>query len=344
MRTSAFRPLSSICVLPNETLELILGDVSRNDLGVILRTSSFFHSIASRVLYRSISELSPLRATQVVKTLSQNDAHALLVRHLELGWADSHVTGNLLRLLNHALKRLKLLHSLALEFSSLYNNADISWIFGGCSVQLKCFTTSFKCDKDLASFLSTQTRMRELSLRSSEFTDEFHLPPTAMPNLSAFRTVLPCPAVTATVVRGRPVENVSISLSPGDTSASLDALLQSSKELKRLTVMSFETGEPKMLIPEVAKRLSGLEALHIMILMAPPTQGTLTDCGSALSSFTNLQYLTFMAPGVPDSAEDERAVAAAWHRACPTLKTIILPKGVVWFRRDDKWASWNDDE
>ena len=29
---------------------------------------------------------------------------------------------------------------------------------------------------------------------------------------------------------------------------------------------------------------------------------------------------------------DESAIAKQWHRFCPTLKTIILPKGRVWFQ------------
>ena len=29
---------------------------------------------------------------------------------------------------------------------------------------------------------------------------------------------------------------------------------------------------------------------------------------------------------------DESAIAKQWHRSCPTLKTIILPKGRVWFQ------------
>jgi hypothetical protein len=39
---------------------------------------------------------------------------------------------------------------------------------------------------------------------------------------------------------------------------------------------------------------------------------------------------------------DESAIARQWHSSCPTLKTIILPKGKVWFQEtadktDPKW-------
>ncbi|KAH7910784.1 hypothetical protein BJ138DRAFT_1113786 [Hygrophoropsis aurantiaca] len=345
MLPPVLNPLPSICTLPNETLELVFDELSRTDLTSIIRTTSFFHNVASRVLYRSITELSSARAVQVVKILSQSDKYPLFVRHIELAWIEVHITGNLLRLLNRTLRRLRLLTTLAIEFSSFDNNANISWIFDGCSsLALRSFTTSVKCDNDLASFLSTQTRLVDLSLRSNDFAADFHLPTTALPNLNAFRTVLPCPHVTAAVLRDRPVETVSLSLSSGETIPSLDALLLSAAVMKRLTIMSFGAEEPKMLIPEIAKRLPGLEALHIMILMAPPSQGLLIDSGSSLSLFTNLHYLTFMAPGIPASTEDERSVATAWHRACPTLRTIILPKGIVWFRSEGNWTSWSDEE
>lgn len=38
-----------------------------------------------------------------------------------------------------------------------------------------------------------------------------------------------------------------------------------------------------------------------------------------------------MAPGESISLKDEQDIAESWHKCCPTLQTIILPKGVVWF-------------
>ena len=50
-----------------------------------------------------------------------------------------------------------------------------------------------------------------------------------------------------------------------------------------------------------------------------------------------------MVPGAPESEwEDESEIAACWHKACPTLKTIILPKGVVWGYADGRWVSLQD--
>lgn len=37
-------------------------------------------------------------------------------------------------------------------------------------------------------------------------------------------------------------------------------------------------------------------------------------------------------PTTAQAEEDEGRIAKMWHRACPTLRTIILPKGKVWFQ------------
>jgi len=41
-----------------------------------------------------------------------------------------------------------------------------------------------------------------------------------------------------------------------------------------------------------------------------------------------------MAASTDESSIDESQIAKQWHRACPTLRTIILPKGRVWFQGD----------
>jgi hypothetical protein len=49
-----------------------------------------------------------------------------------------------------------------------------------------------------------------------------------------------------------------------------------------------------------------------------------------------------MAPIEDSSEDDEQAIAQLWHNCCPTLKTIILPKGKVWFQDASKWTSLGD--
>jgi hypothetical protein len=61
-------------------------------------------------------------------------------------------------------------------------------------------------------------------------------------------------------------------------------------------------------------------------------QETLLASAPLLEAFTGLRYLTFMASGESRyELDDEATVAEQWARACPTLTTIILPKGRVWF-------------
>lgn len=73
-------------------------------------------------------------------------------------------------------------------------------------------------------------------------------------------------------------------------------------------------------------------------------QALLLETAPSLRPFKALRYMTFMAPGAcaSENEADEAEVAVAWHGACPTLKTIILPQGVVWGRVDGRWVSLQD--
>jgi hypothetical protein len=50
-----------------------------------------------------------------------------------------------------------------------------------------------------------------------------------------------------------------------------------------------------------------------------------------------------MAASPNESNIDESAIAKQWHRSCPTLKTIILPKGRVWFQETAAADKTNPD-
>jgi hypothetical protein len=98
--------------------------------------------------------------------------------------------------------------------------------------------------------------------------------------------------------------------------------------------------------------------------MAEVTAGMLLDWGKFLVGFRKLRYITFMAALGSDNDPhdygsrpeiDERKIAKVWHASCPTLKTIILPQGKVWFegtREDEesvneggnwKCLNWDDE-
>jgi hypothetical protein len=113
MSSPSLRP-----TLPTETIELILGHVSRTDLLPVLTTNSVIHKIAARVLYRTNLDVAAKHAILLVKTLAHNDLYAPFVRQIELDWTGNSLTGNFLRLLNRTLKRLK--HLLHLSLGTIY--------------------------------------------------------------------------------------------------------------------------------------------------------------------------------------------------------------------------------
>ncbi|KAL4072039.1 hypothetical protein J3A83DRAFT_4372019 [Scleroderma citrinum] len=332
-------PVSLWLALPVETLDLVVECLPRKELLAVIKTNTLFHRIAARVLYRSVSKLEPIQAILLVKTLAHNDFYPSFVRHIELKWSDNTLTANLLRLLNRALRRLKHLLHLTLEFSTNDNASNVASVLWGCTFSLKNFETSMCCGSTLVRFLETQNSITDLCLQGANTIDTIPLPPNALPHLSHFRTVLSPPAMVANFIRGRPIESVSMTLYPGDSRSSLDVLLLSSRRVRRLIVMSFGAAQPIILFKDISARLPWLEALHVVLLSEGYTHEMLLfEMKPSLSRFESLKYLTFMASGAQTSVDFEGAVAALWHKACPTLETIILPRGVIWALTDGKWT------
>ena len=51
-------------------------------------------------------------------------------------------------------------------------------------------------------------------------------------------------------------------------------------------------------------------------------------------SLMESQYVTCVATSTEESTlAEELEIAEKWHEECPTLKTIILPRGRVWFQK-----------
>jgi hypothetical protein len=69
-----------------------------------------------------------------------------------------------------------------------------------------------------------------------------------------------------------------------------------------------------------------------------------------LAAFRELQYITLLGGRVEQVGEDEDgvdegAVAARWADACPTLRTIVLPQGKIWFKKAERrWKLLEDAE
>lgn len=191
--------------------------------------------------------------------------------------------------------------------------------------------------------------------------DQFTLLPSSLPKLSHFNAIHAGPTVIRNIISSRPVTHMSVPLFSPHTKETLSALSSASKPLTRLSVMSFDPGAPHFLFSELAAKFPYLEALHIVVLMAEVTAPMLLDWGEFLVGFKRLRYITFMAAlggeeeGNEEAQEeiDERKIAKVWHSSCPTLKTIILPQGKVWFEgtstddenADGDWKclNWDDD-
>ncbi|OCH85076.1 hypothetical protein OBBRIDRAFT_740502 [Obba rivulosa] len=327
-------------MFPVEILELIFWELDIEDFPSVLVANRIFNGIAARCLYRYIREMGPRRTIGCLKTLGASKDIASLVNRLHINWGPHRVISNFFRLLHRALQQTTSLRHFSIELSQHDNACSrLSWLFDGCNFSLRSLTTSMLCDPALACFLETQPEISELCLRGFQTTSRFAISPFALPALDTFRAVHAGAPILAQIIAGRPVEAVSLSLFSEDGYAPLDALRLSSRPIKRLTIMSLDLSPADQLLAEVSSRLPQLEALHIVILTLTYTNQILLDSSKHLTRFPDLRYLTVMAPG-STTTQDEEKIASSWHQACPTLKTIILPKGKVWFERDGKWTCW----
>ena len=152
------------------------------------------------------------------------------------------------------------------------------------------------------------------------------------------------------------MEGISLTLFSEHGYRALQVLAQTSTPVRRLTILIVDASAPNELFPQLAKHLPHLEALHIVALVQQYNlvcsllssfffyhsygytraecggQDTLLASAPLLETFAGLRFLTFMASGESRyELDDEATVAECWARACPTLTTIILPKGRVWF-------------
>ncbi|KAK7681709.1 hypothetical protein QCA50_015056 [Cerrena zonata] len=330
--------------LPVELLEIMTSVLARKELVSITLTSKLFYTIGTRYLYRAISRLSQCQSVRLLRSLtrSPNDERtrkrAICVRTLLLDFSSGRVTANFLRLLQQGLQTLTSLRELSLEFGTQDNYFSLAWCLENCPFQLRLFTTSIRCDDSLAAFIEGQRKLEELILRGFQTTAPFILSPDALPKLSAFRTVHAGVPVLKQVMRGRPIDTVSISLFQEDMFEPLDTLLLPQTQIKRLTIMSLGDTPPDLLLPEISARLPALEALHIVVLMARYTYDNLLCSTQYLKPFSSLRYITFMTGCESDVIEDEKRVVYSWAKACKSLRTIILPRGKVWFEREGQWT------
>ena len=248
---------------------MILASLELHDLVSVLRVNRTLHSISLRTLYRALPrDLSPIQSVKCLQTISKNDLVAGLVRSLHIDWAALFRPSlGLFRLLHTALRRLSKLTVLSLELRVFANfELPITWIFQGCSFSLNVFISSIRCDQSLADFLHSQSKIVELGLRGFGGTGAFTLRPSSLPHLQSLRVVHADTSVLESVVRGRPIENVTLTVAPGDGFKVLRALKLSTKEVLRLSILTLEFATPEEVLTEVGACMPGLLALQILIV------------------------------------------------------------------------------
>ncbi|PPQ75948.1 hypothetical protein CVT26_005851 [Gymnopilus dilepis] len=357
--------------LPVEILDAVFSYLPRISLKSLMVANSFVSTLATRHLYHTVVVNGPKVAVAFLTT-SLRQVHVLkYVRDLSFTMTSATPISNLYALLHRALLEMTELQALSLELpkthSPLWIFDDCTFKLKRFVTSVTCRRPLAKfleqqnqivdltlrgCQTDSTSFLPFIDPLPP-SLLVPDF-DTFILSPDALPRLKAFNAVHSDACVVQAVVQGRPVESVSIPLYPEMSVAALDALQMSSTPLKKLSVISFDPAAPSFLIEALAKRFEQLEALHLVMLMAEYNNELLEQSGPLLSNFRCLKYITFMAAdsqastthaqtatnadnedgeSQPTNEPDEAHIAKVWHRACPSLKTIILPKGKVWFQQ-----------
>ncbi|KAH6905012.1 hypothetical protein BKA70DRAFT_1108409 [Coprinopsis sp. MPI-PUGE-AT-0042] len=361
--------------LPVEVLELVFGYLSKPQLIPVLCANRSLQNAAVRLLYTALVVNKPVSSVLLLKKILAQPTLHCYVRSLELNISNAGtLTANFYRLLRRCLRRTTALTTLILDLPKA--NSPV-WIFEGCNFHLRVFSTSMQCNASLARFLDTQPFIRQLTLRgfqtenwdsphfvgdivsnpSSLFTPrrnfrDFVLQPNSLPSLTQFNAIHAGPLVIEAVAKGRPISVASVPLFSDTALQSLDALKGGSAALKRLSVISFDPTAPNFIFEEVAKRFPNLEALHVVVLLAEFTSDTLLAACQHLRLFKCLKYITCVATS-PEEATlaEEKEIANKWHQHCPSLQTIILPRGRVWFQapappplRGKAWACFEDKE
>lgn len=330
----------ALMTLPLELIDHILSFLPWPfDLHPLLLVNQRLHSIAERILYRNIGDLPAQRSVRLLLSLANAPAvRRELVKALEVNFTENRVLFALELLIAKVLGLLPRLRVLNVEVSVHENrHRALAWIFPrDAPFRLRSFSTSIRLDPDLAAFLESQPEIRDLSLRGMPaFTSSpFTLLPSALPHLEVFRSVHVDPDTLCEVIAMRPVQGISLSLFSEHGYRALEVLALTSMPVRRLTILIVDASAPNELFPQLAARLPHLEALHIVALVQHYNLETLLASSPLLEAFVGLRFLTFMASGVGASCyelDDEAKVAEHWARACPTLTTIILPKGRVWF-------------
>jgi hypothetical protein len=361
--------------LPRELIDLVASYLERNELPTFLRATRVTHDVGVKYLYKTIAD-TDTPAPQMVRCLQSLVRHRTACAHvhlLGLVFVHNRPTGNLITLITRVLHRLTNLRSLILDLpqargvspTGILNNSYIPF-------KLRHFATCLRADASLATFLVSQPLIEDLELTSlysplCSAPDAFVLPSTALPHLRIVH-ITRSVDVTRAVVSGRAIEKAFVAPFDADVTESLNAVATGSTSLRRLSITAPSTESIGKLLEQISRNMPMLEALHVIDIMPQVEVGNLSrsrlsplmrcfhllrcqsvkspersvadmlnDAAPIIGEFKHLRYFTYMATGTDLDLKEETKITEDWSSMCPSLRTIILPAGRVWFAKDDKW-------
>jgi hypothetical protein len=256
--------------LPPETLDIVLTYLQKPDLVAVACTSSLLRSLVIRHLYKRLIGVRGKRLIQCLLALLRYDTGIIHVHELEIVLPGKmNFLQPILLLIHRVLIRLTNLRTLSFEFSPENVNDSLGWVLKGCTFSLYSLETSLPSGPALSAFLCTQTELKNLCLRGICRGVSFPLPLSAMPRLTSFRILDASPSVIRTIVMGRPVTRVTVSLATDQSMPIFSELRRSARPLERLTLMTLSVPDPATLISDVASCFPNLDSLHIYALLLP---------------------------------------------------------------------------
>ncbi|EIN04420.1 hypothetical protein PUNSTDRAFT_76379 [Punctularia strigosozonata HHB-11173 SS5] len=309
-----------------------------NALLPLLRVCSVFYTIASRILYRRIPDLGPVRLIKCLRVLLRKDSLVQHVRDLNIDIAPiSRPLRGLNDLLRRVLLRLPRLRRLTVECRHAHPHHDPFLMATLCAAShafsLRHLSVTLFPDEQLASFLASQPHIEELVLRGPPAPPhaDFLLPCSALPRLRSLRSVHTGPILLQHIISGRPVQDFFLVISVAALEPFLNAIARSAMPAERLTLMVLEKMSPNDVVRQVSERMTSLVMLNMVFLQPQGSVDTLLDMREPLKKFTALRELALMTANLKMDEEAQEKTAKAWHGSCPTLKSIMLPHGKAWF-------------
>ncbi|KAI0081881.1 hypothetical protein K474DRAFT_1655746 [Panus rudis PR-1116 ss-1] len=323
--------------LPPELIHEIIENLTYHDLPKVALVSKTIRVMAYSHLYRQLPSLSPRPTVLLMRTLASSVELAKLVRTLNISDLKSYTlvawTTAFYKLMSDALHNMLNLIDLRLYILGSYTS-----YLPGCPFQLQSLRIAGDWDKHLGRWLGEQHQITDLWVFSLKL-DPVHIADAAVPHLAR---VMGPPSVVASLVPGRPVKVVDLSIAQQEhfipdimrpTCRILDHSMGPLSELiitvditDMLLTDVFETID---VVPEI---LPNLSLFTVFAARSFINGDFLNRFGETLSKFKSLRRTAIYSTNPHDALGDwliTRELASRWHKLCPTLRYVDIG-GIVW--------------